>query len=272
MISTTPPPPSDDQEQDDIPEATLLSLALHKTAKIAKEQENMVAIEKKILEEDVDKLVQGEDEESYASEFDNSVFLDEEDFGTRIEPRSHKENSEEVDDDDKEETKDDKNDDDDDDDDDNDDHNDHALVRTQVLGSSDTRTHKTQTPIPSPTRSPRTNLSLEKAPVEELMVFVTPTPATSSQRRSKQISSRYTHIPQALRRIVYLILKDVVPKIASNTTNDFIDDNIPRINTVLNVHHTTSASTAATTNADLQQQLYLKMKSKLQDQVANLEL
>ncbi|GJZ44500.1 hypothetical protein Tco_0591755, partial [Tanacetum coccineum] len=270
FISTTPLPPSDDQERDDIHKATLLSLALHKIAKIAEEQENMAAIEKKILEVDVDKLVQGEDEESYASEFDNSVFLDEEDFGTRIEHRSHKEIPEEVDDDDKEEKKDDKK-----DDDDNDDHNDHALVKTQVLGSSDTRTQKMQTPIPSPTRSPRTNLSSDKAPVEELAVFVTPTPATSSQRCSKQISSRYTHISQALRRIVYLVLNDVVPKIASNTTNDLIDDNIPRIVanvSILDVHHTTSASTDTTTNADLQQQLYLKMKSNLQDQVADLEL
>nr|GEW31437.1 hypothetical protein [Tanacetum cinerariifolium] len=94
-------------------------MALHKTAKISKKQENRVAVLKKILEEDVDKLVQGEDKESYATKFANSIFLDEEDFGTRIEPRSHKENPEEVDDD-EEEKKDKKKDDDDD-------RNDHAL-------------------------------------------------------------------------------------------------------------------------------------------------
>nr|GEW44921.1 hypothetical protein [Tanacetum cinerariifolium] len=67
------------------------------------------------LEEDVDKIVEGEDEESYAGKFDDSLFLDEEDFDTRIELGSHKENLEEVDDDDdeKEEKIDDKNDDDD---------------------------------------------------------------------------------------------------------------------------------------------------------------
>nr|GEU31952.1 retrovirus-related Pol polyprotein from transposon TNT 1-94 [Tanacetum cinerariifolium] len=79
-ISTPIPPLSDDQEHDDIHEATLLSLFLHKTAKIAEEQENMVAVEKKILEEDVDKLIE--------------------------EPGSHKENPEIIEDDDEEEKKD----------------------------------------------------------------------------------------------------------------------------------------------------------------------
>ncbi|GJV94372.1 retrovirus-related pol polyprotein from transposon TNT 1-94 [Tanacetum coccineum] len=130
-VSTTPLPPSDDQERGDIHEATLLSLALHKTAKIAEEQENMAAVKEKILEEDVEKIVEGEDEESYAREFADSVFLDEEDSGTRLEPKSHKENPETDDDDDDAddiEKKDDKKD--DDDDDDNDDHDDHAFLRT----------------------------------------------------------------------------------------------------------------------------------------------
>ncbi|GKF39760.1 hypothetical protein Tco_0119821 [Tanacetum coccineum] len=128
-ISTAPPPTSDDQERDDIHEATLLSLALHKPAKIAEEQESMAAIKEKILEEDMEKIIEGEDEESYASKFADSVFLDKEDSGTRIEPGSHKKNLEKVDDDDEEEVKkDDKKD--DDGDDENDDHDDHALIKT----------------------------------------------------------------------------------------------------------------------------------------------
>ncbi|GKD91617.1 hypothetical protein Tco_1367124, partial [Tanacetum coccineum] len=134
------------------------------------------------------------------------------------------------------------------------------------------------------------------------------------------------------------VLHDIVLKIASNATNDLIEDNLPRIvanavkkeressqavvptlisqefvahapkiieelfrihmqntvlnvhpttsastatttsdlqqqlylNMVLNVHPTTSASTATTTTSDLQQQLYLKMKSDLQAQVDDL--
>ncbi|GJY85818.1 hypothetical protein Tco_0499844, partial [Tanacetum coccineum] len=71
-------------------------------------------IKEKILEENVEKMVEGEDEESYASEFVDSVFLNEDDSGGK---------------------KDDKKDDDDDDDED-DDHDDHVLIRIQRLGSS----------------------------------------------------------------------------------------------------------------------------------------
>ncbi|GJR80903.1 hypothetical protein Tco_0151688, partial [Tanacetum coccineum] len=80
------------------------------------------------MEEDIKKMVDGEYEESYASEFADSVFLnEEEDFGTRLEPESHKENPETVDDDDDEEGKKDDKKDDDNEDDDNDDHTDHKL-------------------------------------------------------------------------------------------------------------------------------------------------
>nr|GEV05027.1 hypothetical protein [Tanacetum cinerariifolium] len=60
--STTPLPQSDDQERYDIIEATQLSLSLDKTAKAYEEQHNVDAVEKKILEEDVEKLVEGEEE------------------------------------------------------------------------------------------------------------------------------------------------------------------------------------------------------------------
>ncbi|GJS68228.1 hypothetical protein Tco_0682793 [Tanacetum coccineum] len=176
-VSTAPPPLSDDRERDDIAEATLLSLTLHKTAKIAEEQGNLVKILDKILEEDVEKIIKSEDEESYASEFTDLVFLDEEDLGTRLEPESHKEKSEIVDDDDEEEEekKDDKK------DDDNDEHDDQALVKNKVTGSSEVRNEKMQIPIPSPPRSPRTYLSSDKTISQELTAPVSPTPGTTSQ-------------------------------------------------------------------------------------------
>ncbi|GJT79197.1 hypothetical protein Tco_1053539 [Tanacetum coccineum] len=71
---------------------------------------------KKLIEEDISKMVEGDEEESYASEFVDFVFNDDDYFGTRLEPGSHKENPETVDDDDEEEKKDDKNDDNDNDD------------------------------------------------------------------------------------------------------------------------------------------------------------
>ncbi|GJS63760.1 hypothetical protein Tco_0678324 [Tanacetum coccineum] len=87
-------------------------------------------INEKILEGDVEKIKEGEDEESYASEFANLVFLHKEDSCTRLETRSHKRNPETVDDDDDDvmEKKDDKKD--NNDDDNNDDHDDYALNRT----------------------------------------------------------------------------------------------------------------------------------------------
>ncbi|GKA73423.1 hypothetical protein Tco_0779725 [Tanacetum coccineum] len=155
------PPPSDDREMDEIVEATLL-----------REDDG----------EDIEKIVEGEDEESYASEYADSIFLNEDDdSGTKIEPESHKKNTEVVND----------NDIDDNDDDDNDDHTDHTLI--------------------------------------------------------------------------------TVAK-----TNEMIKEAVPRLvdlaNTVLNLYPTTSSSTATTSTADLQHQLYLTMKTNLQDQLADPKL
>ncbi|GKF87362.1 hypothetical protein Tco_0258239, partial [Tanacetum coccineum] len=96
------PPPGDDRDRDAIAEATLLCLALHKTSLAAETQKNVVKVQEKLDEEEIEKMVEGkEDEESYASAFADFVFNDDvDDSGTKIEPESHKENPEEVDDDD----------------------------------------------------------------------------------------------------------------------------------------------------------------------------
>ncbi|GJS15756.1 hypothetical protein Tco_0410228 [Tanacetum coccineum] len=76
--STTPiPPPSDDKERDE------------------------TKVQEKLMEKDIEKMVDGEDEESYASGFADSVFPnEEEDSSTRLEPGVHRENPKTVDDDD----------------------------------------------------------------------------------------------------------------------------------------------------------------------------
>nr|GEU29686.1 hypothetical protein [Tanacetum cinerariifolium] len=76
--------------------------------------------------------------------------------------------------DDVEEKKDNKND-------DNDDHVGHTLIRGEMSGSLETRNEQTQTPIPSPSRSPRTDLSSDKTLSEELTANVSPTPNTTSK-------------------------------------------------------------------------------------------
>nr|GEW28986.1 hypothetical protein [Tanacetum cinerariifolium] len=122
------------------------------------------------------------DEESYASEFVDLVFHDNNDFDNRIEPESNKDNLETVDDDDDEKEK--EKQDDNNDDDVNDDHTDHTFYKTQEIELFQTCIH----------------------------------------------------------------------------------------NNVITVHHITISSTATSSSADLQQQLYSKMKRSFQDQADDPEL
>ncbi|GJR98395.1 hypothetical protein Tco_0270569 [Tanacetum coccineum] len=70
-------PPSDDREGDEIAEATLLSITMHKTALAAEAQENAAKVQEKLAEEEIEKMVEGEeDEDSYASEFADSMLND----------------------------------------------------------------------------------------------------------------------------------------------------------------------------------------------------
>nr|GEW52677.1 hypothetical protein [Tanacetum cinerariifolium] len=92
--------------------------------------------------------------ESYASGFVDSVLQDDtDDSNNRIELGSHMEHPNIIDDDEdnEKEKKDDKN--------ANDDHIDHTLDKTQEMGSLESMNEKMQTPIPSPHRSYRINLS-----------------------------------------------------------------------------------------------------------------
>nr|GEY03767.1 hypothetical protein [Tanacetum cinerariifolium] len=69
---------------------------------VAEVQENIAKVQEKLEEEEIEKMVEGDkDEESYASEFADSVLNDDvDDSGTRLEPENHKENPKKVDDDD----------------------------------------------------------------------------------------------------------------------------------------------------------------------------
>ncbi|GJW11248.1 hypothetical protein Tco_1577075 [Tanacetum coccineum] len=101
--SLTPiPPPGDDRERDEVAKATILSLALHKTALVAEAQENIAKLQEKLYEDEIEKMVEGnEDEDSYASEFADSMIIDDvDDSGTKIETERHKEHPNIVNDDD----------------------------------------------------------------------------------------------------------------------------------------------------------------------------
>ncbi|GJW66578.1 hypothetical protein Tco_0121002 [Tanacetum coccineum] len=167
---------------------------------------------------------------------------DNDDSEERIEPGSHKDNPEVVDDDDDNERE----------------------KKDDDMGSLEIRNEETQTTIPTPLSSPRKILSSDKKTSQELTdIFSNPTTITSKHSQvKKRISSKYSHLPGALRRMCrrqgYMIqdterkcvttakfwethnkindiLHEVVPQIAENVTNDLIESNLkPRIaNTII---------------------------------------
>ncbi|GKC29179.1 hypothetical protein Tco_1036473, partial [Tanacetum coccineum] len=153
----------------------------------------------------------------------------------RLEPGSHKENLKYVDDDDDEEKVDEEKD-----------------VDT---GSLETRTEEMQTPIPTPPRSPRINLSSDKNITQELTDIVPLLTATTFKTsHSKQRTSRmYSHLPGVLRRMcrrqgymiqnmerkcvttkyfwkthkkVDRVLHEIVPQLAEKATEDLIENSL----------------------------------------------
>ncbi|GJY84822.1 hypothetical protein Tco_0498848 [Tanacetum coccineum] len=165
-----------------------------------------------------------------------------------------------------------------------------------------------QTPIPTPTRSPRKDLSSDKTIFEELIVTVSPTAATTSKSKRKRgfTSNKTKILPGSIAgmcrrrgqirnhiktkfvtreffkgkiREVLNHYNSVVPEMTFTKTNEMIKEEMPRrvylaVNkdreiAPINVPY---SSTAEISTADLQHQLYLKMKSKIQDQAADPKL
>ncbi|GJU49950.1 hypothetical protein Tco_1219505 [Tanacetum coccineum] len=245
---------------------------------------------------------------------------DDVDSEDRLEPGSHKENPKVVDDDDDKERE----------------------KKDDEMGSLEIRNEEMQTTIPTPLRSPRKFLSSDKKFFQELTNTISiPTTTTSKHSHvKKRISSKYSHLPGALRRMcrrqsymiqdmerkcvttrkfwethnkVDQVLKEVMLEIAENAVNHLIENNLktciaatiiedrdafrsaiptfvsqefkthaPKIITelfkeyvqsnVIHVHPTIISSTTPDSSADLQYQLYLKMKRNLQDRADNITL
>nr|GEV41153.1 hypothetical protein [Tanacetum cinerariifolium] len=102
------PPPGDDTEIDEMAEATILSLTLHKTALDTEAKESIAKVQEMLKHEEIDNLGDGnEDEESYVSAFADSMINNDDDgTGSKLEPKSHKEHLEHVFDDDETKRKD----------------------------------------------------------------------------------------------------------------------------------------------------------------------
>nr|GFC30925.1 hypothetical protein [Tanacetum cinerariifolium] len=123
------------------------------------------------------------------------------------------------------------------------------------MGSLEARTEKMQTPIPTPLRSPRINLSSKKNIDQELTNIVSPSTTTTSQDPHKQrcISKTYNHLPGVLCKMcmrqgymiknmgrkcvttdefwkvhqkVDQVLQEIVPQIDERATNDLIKINL----------------------------------------------
>ncbi|GJX77193.1 hypothetical protein Tco_0324004 [Tanacetum coccineum] len=132
---------------ENLTEAQVLSYTLAKSAKEYETQQNVKCVEEHLLDEDVNKLVEGE--ESDANQFADDMVLSQEDPYTRIDPWSHKESPEvkkvdeyvSVDEEVEEETA------------------DVELIQMKGKGSLEIK----DTTNATPTRSPRTeSLSLDK--------------------------------------------------------------------------------------------------------------
>nr|GEU32055.1 retrovirus-related Pol polyprotein from transposon TNT 1-94 [Tanacetum cinerariifolium] len=65
--TTLIPPPGDDRERerDEVAEAIILSLRLHKTALAVKAQENIAKVQEKLDEEEIEKMVEGDEDENH---------------------------------------------------------------------------------------------------------------------------------------------------------------------------------------------------------------
>ncbi|GJR88966.1 hypothetical protein Tco_0212977 [Tanacetum coccineum] len=100
---------------------------------------------------------------------------------------------------------------------------------------------------------------------------------TDDIRATKEYKEYIKVFVGAIHKNVDNVLHDIIPKIASNATNDIIEDNLPKVlvEAVMKERDTFQrnfSSTNTPSSADLQHQLYLKMKRSLQDQADDQEL
>ncbi|GJS58796.1 hypothetical protein Tco_0653580 [Tanacetum coccineum] len=207
-------------------------------------QENVAKVQEKLGEEEIEKMVEGdEDEESYAIEFADSVLNDDvDDSDEKIEKEKKYNTTKKTDEVAMEKE-----------------------IVNDVMGSMEIRKEQKQTPISSPTRSPRNVSSYDKTVSEELTVTVSPTPATTSKIREVLEHCNKVVLDVTFAKTKEMITQDM-PRLANLVANK------DRENTTLILYPTTSSSAARKSSANLQQQLYLSMKSKLQDQAANPEI
>ncbi|GJV52956.1 hypothetical protein Tco_1448697 [Tanacetum coccineum] len=219
------------------PTLTVASPQGKKRKQSTEAQENIAKVKEKLDEEEIERMVEGEeDEESYASKFADSMLNDDvDDSETKIEPGSYKEHPKNVNDDDEEIEKQKK-----DDEIENkkkDDDKDYDEVATS---SMETRNEKMQTPIPTPTRSPRKYLSSDKTISKELTTTVSPTTAITP-KDSSTLKCKKTSLSYKMKILPGKFLDNcnkIIPEITFAKTNEMIKEEIPRlVNLAVNKDH-----------------------------------
>ncbi|GJX66984.1 hypothetical protein Tco_0302711 [Tanacetum coccineum] len=254
-----------------------------------------------LAQEEIDKLVDGEeDEESSVSAFADTMLNDnDDDTRSKLEPGSYKEHPEHVSDDDEKTKK--------------DEENKGVVTKKEVVdmsGSQEIRKEQKQTPIPPPIRSPRNDLSLDTTISEELAATVTPTTATSfkipstTTRQKKSFSHRTRNLPGSIagmcrrrglihshiknkfitreffaekikevlqhfdkdREVFPVDISGMVSKAFAAHAQKMIEELFRQHmqNTTLNLYPKSRSSTATKSFAGLQQQLYQTIKAKPQ--------
>ncbi|GKA62705.1 hypothetical protein Tco_0762224 [Tanacetum coccineum] len=194
-------------------------------------------VNEQLLDEDIENLVEGE--ESDAKKFSDDMMLSQEDLDTRTDHGSHKESlkAKKVDeyvviDEDEEEAT-----------------TDAKLIRRKGKGSFEIR----DTPLTTPTRSPRTVIDYLHSDKEKLQELTASKPTSSSSKpktdRSKHIkgaiarmSRRYDYMFRHMKKsfmprkyintiakTVEKTLKVVVPKMVNESTDQNMKDNLPMV-------------------------------------------
>ncbi|GJR69172.1 hypothetical protein Tco_0015237 [Tanacetum coccineum] len=171
----------------------------------------------------------------------------------RLKPGSHKDNPEHVDDDD------------------DDDKDDEKVYEEEggEMGSLETRTEEMQTVIPTKPRPPRTILSSDKNITQELTDIVRCAGCVDvkedliKNNLKPCIAATIIEDRDAFRsKVLDLVSQEFnaqAPQLIEELFKNYVQSNI------IQVHPTTTTSTETTSSADLQQQLYFKMKRSLQD-------
>nr|GEW88022.1 RNA-directed DNA polymerase, eukaryota [Tanacetum cinerariifolium] len=254
------------------------SEALHKTALIAEAQENIAKVQEKLDEEEIDKMVEGSTHvESYASVFTETILNDEsadvDDTENKIEPRTQKKNPERVyDDDETEKEKVGKV---------------HNIVEKEVVNETNVEAEKLLKLLRKKRRRNLIRSHIKKTFItreffaDKIQEVLKHCDTIVPELTVAKINAM---IKKEMPRLVKLEVdkdREVSPVHISGMVSKEFTAHGPKLieelfrkhmqNTPLNLYPKPSLSTATTSIADLQQQLYLIMKAKLQDQ-ADLDI